>query len=602
MMELQQLIQKAAQDPSFQQALQVAQTELSDASPDQIEELIGLFETMLQRPEEYQNILEAAIKDDMIEAGDMPDQYDATIIASALVVLYKLREGGGQAQMFARGGLAGMRTLSRQGRLGDTMMAHISPEEAAMLKARGGAGTINPQTGYPQYFSLKKLFRAIIPIALNFIAPGLGAAIGGAIGLSGAAAAAVGGALIGGASSALTGGNALQGALMGGLGGGLGGMAGGFANKALGLNLGQAGQSILGSGLIGGVAGAATGQGFLKGAGQGVLGGAIGQIAGTGGNTAFSQGISSAANTFGQGLTAGYDPKEAATMGALSGLATGLTFKPSNAAVDARINGETAEVKLPDGSVTSNVPGTTGMNAQGQTGTYVINPQTGASEFKVNPGSYQYNPQTKAVEWQATQPNWWQKLTGAGGAGGAGGGGILSNLTPTKVGLGLAALSALSPSPEVQQAVGSLSPEQQEYFNRPNVAWDWDLLQKDANKNGMSLSEYMASNWNQVTSGQYNAAAPAPAMAHGGVLNVMARFAKGSGSGRDDTIDARLSDGEYVMDAETVAMLGDGSSDEGARRLDKMRNELRQHKGKALAKGKFSPNAKSPLTYLKGAA
>jgi hypothetical protein len=91
-------------------------------------------------------------------------------------------------------------------------------------------------------------------------------------------------------------------------------------------------------------------------------------------------------------------------------------------------------------------------------------------------------------------------------------------------------------------------------------------------------------------------------MAHGGVLNVMARFAKGSGSGRDDTIDARLSDGEYVMDAETVAMLGDGSSDEGARRLDKMRNELRQHKGKALAKGKFSPNAKSPLTYLKGAA
>jgi hypothetical protein len=389
---------------------------------------------------------------------------------------------------------------------------------------------------------------------------------------------------------------------MGGLGGGLGGMAGGFANKALGLNLGNTGQAILGSGLVGGVAGAATGQGFLKGAGQGVLGGAIGQIAGTGGNTAFSQGISSAANTFGQGLTAGYDPKEAATMGALSGLATGLTFKPSNAAVDARINGETAEVKLPDGSVAGNVPGTTGMNAQGQTGTYAVNPQTGAIEFQVAPGSFQFNPQTNAVEWAATQPNWWQKLTGAGGAGGGAGGGILSNLTPTKVGLGLAALSALSPSPEVQQAVGSLSAEQQEYFNRPNVAWDWDLLQKDANKNGMSLSEYMASNWPQVTSGQYNAAAPAPAMAHGGVLNVMARFAKGSGSGRDDTIDARLSDGEYVMDAETVAMLGDGSSDEGARRLDKMRNELRQHKGKALAKGKFSPNAKSPLTYLKGAA
>jgi hypothetical protein len=32
-----------------------------------------------------------------------------------------------------------------------------------------------------------------------------------------------------------------------------------------------------------------------------------------------------------------------------------------------------------------------------------------------------------------------------------------------------------------------------------------------------------------------------------------------------------------------------------------MRSEIRKQKGKALAKGKFSPNAKSPLSYLKGA-
>jgi hypothetical protein len=49
-------------------------------------------------------------------------------------------------------------------------------------------------------------------------------------------------------------------------------------------------------------------------------------------------------------------------------------------------------------------------------------------------------------------------------------------------------------------------------------------------------------------------------------------------------------------------MLGDGSSKAGAQRLDKMREEIRSHKGKALAKGKFSPDAKSPLSYLKGAA
>jgi hypothetical protein len=53
------------------------------------------------------------------------------------------------------------------------------------------------------------------------------------------------------------------------------------------------------------------------------------------------------------------------------------------------------------------------------------------------------------------------------------------------------------------------------------------------------------------------------------------------------------------MDAETVAMLGDGSGEEGARRLDEMRSNLRQHKGRVMAKGKFSPDAKSPLMYIK---
>lgn len=560
-MEMQQLIQQAAQDPRFQQALQVAQAELSDASPEQVEELIQLFELMLQRPEEYQAILEAAILDDMVEPDDMPAEYDATVIASALVVLYKLREGGGQAtQMFARGGLAGMRTLARQGRMGDTMMAHISPEEAAMLKARGGAGTINPNTGYPQYFSLKKLFKAVLPIALNFIAPGLGSAIGGAVGLSGAAATAFGGAVIGGASSALTGGNALQGALMGGLGGGLGNVVGGAANKMLGMNLGQGAQAILGSGLVGGVAGAATGQGFLKGVGQGVLGGAVGQLTGgMSGPTAFQQGVGAAGKTFGQALTAGYDPKSALAAGALSGLATGISYKPSNAAVEGLKTGQQPAAETQPAAV-------------GQP----------AADAK---------------------PGFLENIFGAGG------GGSSSIGTLGKLAMAGSALSGLVSAPAaVQQAASTLSPEQQEYFNRPSITWDWNKLQNDASASGMSLSDYMARNWNNIATGQYNAAAPAanttapPAMANGGALSAVARFARGAGTGRSDEIDAKLSDGEYVIDAETVAMLGDGSSKAGAEHLDQMRKQIRSHKGKALAKGKFSPNAKSPMSYIKGAA
>jgi len=32
------------------------------------------------------------------------------------------------------------------------MLAHVNPEEAALLKARGGSGTINPQTGLPEFY------------------------------------------------------------------------------------------------------------------------------------------------------------------------------------------------------------------------------------------------------------------------------------------------------------------------------------------------------------------------------------------------------------------------------------------------------------------
>lgn len=77
-------------------------------------------------------------------------------------------------------------------------------------------------------------------------------------------------------------------------------------------------------------------------------------------------------------------------------------------------------------------------------------------------------------------------------------------------------------------------------------------------------------------------------------------FAQGPGDGRSDDIDAKLSDGEYVVDAETVALLGNGSIEAGAEALDQMRVALRQHKGKELAKGKFSPAAKSPMDYLLG--
>jgi hypothetical protein len=549
------------------------------------------------------------MRDDMIEPGDMPEQFDATVLASVLVVLYKLREGGGQQAAFARGGLAGARTLARQGRMGDTMLAHISPEEAAMLKARGGAGTINPATGLPQYFSLKKLFKAVLPIALTFIAPGLGTAIGAALGASGTAAAMLGQAVIGGVSAGLSGGNVLQGALLGGLSGGLGNAVG----SAVAPTLGNAAQSMIGSGLIGGVAGAATGQGFAKGALQGAGGAFLGQQFGQLGGAGFQ----SAGSTFGNMMAAGYDPKTSVMAGGLSGLATTMMPQqqpaPSGKAPTSPRGYDTFEDigtgLKPSDAVVQGLKVPTGTPGElGRFGT--TNYMTGEQGFV--PG------QAPQLAGQPTAP-----AAGMDGAMGTGVTAPMAALTPTPTpppavpGVGmpsvstlgtLAALSGLAAErPEAaNQAISKMSPQQQEYFNRPNVNWDWTKLQNDANAANMSLSQFMASYWPQVSGGAYNMlpklAAGGAYAGGGGPLQAVARLVRGGGSGRDDAINARLSDGEYVMDAETVAMIGDGSTDAGARRLDAMRAQLRKHKGKALARGKFSPNAKSPLAYLKGNA
>lgn len=42
--------------------------------------------------------------------------------------------------------------LRSKGRRGDSVLAHITPKEAALLKRRGGSGTINPDTGLPEFF------------------------------------------------------------------------------------------------------------------------------------------------------------------------------------------------------------------------------------------------------------------------------------------------------------------------------------------------------------------------------------------------------------------------------------------------------------------
>ena len=68
---------------------------------------------------------------------------------------YSTIEAGRRYRGFAKGGLADVaQDLASKGRFGDTMVAHISPQEAGLLKAMGGSGTINPETGLPEFFKV----------------------------------------------------------------------------------------------------------------------------------------------------------------------------------------------------------------------------------------------------------------------------------------------------------------------------------------------------------------------------------------------------------------------------------------------------------------
>lgn len=78
------------------------------------------------------------------------------------------------------------------------------------------------------------------------------------------------------------------------------------------------------------------------------------------------------------------------------------------------------------------------------------------------------------------------------------------------------------------------------------------------------------------------------------------RYVQGPGDGTSDSIPARLSNGEYVMDAQTVSMLGNGDNSAGAKALDSFRDNLRKHKGGALSQGKMAPKTKPLHKYLGG--
>jgi len=170
--------------------------------------------------------------------------------------------------------------LQSQGRGGDTILAHIDPAEAAMLEAAGGAGTLNPETGLPEYGWLsdlwngvkkvwnnnvvplvRKLAPVIIP-AVSIFFPAAIPAIGAWFGATGTAAAVVGTAALSAGVTLASGGTleqAIKGAALGAAASYVTPILGAKANQLLGGTLSPAVQSYLGSAIVSGGISAARG-------------------------------------------------------------------------------------------------------------------------------------------------------------------------------------------------------------------------------------------------------------------------------------------------------------------------------------------------------
>ena len=83
----------------------------------------------------------------------------------------------------------------------------------------------------------------------------------------------------------------------------------------------------------------------------------------------------------------------------------------------------------------------------------------------------------------------------------------------------------------------------------------------------------------------------------GGLNSLDNKFVRGDGDGTSDSVPAMLANGEFVIPADVVSSLGNGSNESGAHVLDAFLKTVREHKQKHDAKH-LPPDSKGPLAYL----
>ena len=235
--------------------------------PEALDLLNNMVDEILANPEKYEEI---RAKYSEMGAPDeiLPEQFDPQFFAALNMAVDQMIGEPAGVQAFAKGGIAELTPIAKAiagyGRNGDTMLAHITPAEARMLRRKGGSGTINPDTGLPEYFSLSKLWKAVTAplravgkavkkfasstvgrivttVALGFF---LGPAAASFMGVGSAAGVAAVSGFVGSAGSTLLGGGNLKDALKAGAIGGL--TAGAIGGVTQGFDAAYTGPTTIG--------------------------------------------------------------------------------------------------------------------------------------------------------------------------------------------------------------------------------------------------------------------------------------------------------------------------------------------------------------------
>ena len=448
--------------------------------------------------------------------------------------------------------------LASLGRGNDSMLVHMTPREVQGLQglamAHGGSLTINPQTGLPEAGFLDSILPTVAGFGLNALFPGLGA---------------LGTGLLVGGVTALTSGDLGKGVMAGfgaGSGAGLGSTFSKMGQSAIGGITPEAAKMAVGENIVGQLPAnvaqnAASNLGMFNSAGASPFMGAAGTTVPT---------LTQAASTLGDATS---------NLGAFNTGATGATAAMAPSA------SQIAQSQLSQPSLL------------GDAGNRLGDMYKGASEFAKDPFGAGYD----AFKAQ--------------------GGNTLDLLSP----VASVGMEALKPEPYA----GYQDPDKDKYRGpqgQLNLSDRFDtglrLVAKGGYIDGYATGGTVQSGGirdlygtpdNQPTMspglggfglGRLNSLAGEQAMTQAQTLGYAdGGYLDGKGDGMSDSIPAtiegkqpaRLADGEFVVPADVVSHLGNGSSKAGSKRLYAMLDKVRhartgnKKQGKEINPAKYMP-------------